>query len=1185
MPWIILPSGSDLPPDALSEQVALRESLKDAVKSATTSVALYDAVMTLLCASPYTGFETLVDAELRDLKRAEFNAADNRLLFTFNGARCKGAVLDRKRAALGAFFAAVRCAANQPPSEDAVDQLVRLAGTSGLPGGQDDGRRTTLVSDIKRMADDMGRCHVGFPNWNELVELAAGTLPLNADPDAAIAAHDQLINRVLELNNDLPRAARQTLTSSVVETRIGAILQSPARERLEQLLREEKGRYAAANEEKEAEDDLGALARRIDVAWPAYRRWSEEVRRAVGLQELEEALAASFDATVLALARLSSLIDEAETLFSLLVRPPLQRADGAPLCVDGKPVFGSLSPYVFCRLADYQTFMFMNLGQCVTGRDQHGPTIRPPLTERSRRIGGEPIDWPVFDFEFSETGPGNPFYRPLLSTFVDGLTCGIQFYNCSPVLYLEDSSPPPTVWVPGAGSLIPKPVAKIKDEHDVPARVSFKVPGDGSFIPKPVAKIKDEHDVPAGVSFNLTRRYVPVYEFSGNLDEPVVAARVVAQMAVGFGGGEGRADAVELENYCWSFIGNMDSRRWPILREIVRARRSDLADLPGTLEELLGGFVGLDKRRMLPRLGAAASTRISRPLDLGGTNRIWYETVAFLDNEYVLCQTPYLPSPGLPSSSAAYAPSGGEGEEKAREGDGATGLPSSSDTSVPPSMEDEGEEKRREPARAGGSEEGNGGQPQMEDETMGKKKKKELAPGLAEALQAFRFRYFRRVRRSRLNLDAPAPRDELMTRKVLKITANNRPHAADVLQDDRDRREEQRGDGKKIATRVTFGVSLPVVLNIDENYAAFRQEKGQLRAIKAKGDLLRKNRAKRRNGNAVMAAIIRSMRHPGWIPPDTGSSLSADVFASAIMMNSAELLKDWQTLKATELRRPPSGQEWCHLHGHGDGGDERVPNFVLGSAHCNTEQLAIESAHREITQSAGARYILHSTAYLFRDDSMDEKLNYLGPAPVQTGSGSMRADQDTIRRRAEERKDASKNAPVAKFIRYKIFDGRTSSKVFDHTFEAQSEFFDINQYRILYRTVQIMLDWDGFVRDWRLHVANEFKPAPPAHNPGVNEERMGERVLNVRKRPPGDRTEKVSEIKRTKGDGEEKPMEPDGGDDVEERPRGDMPVKEPGDVATPPMEDERGAGGTEERRDDGSMDMEDPPEGGGRMDR
>ncbi|MBI5164955.1 MAG: hypothetical protein HY985_13770 [Magnetospirillum sp.] len=47
---------------------------------------------------------------------------------------------------------------------------------------------------------------------------------------------------------------------------------------------------------------------------------------------------------------------------------------------------------------------------------------------------------------------------------------------------------------------------------------------------------------------------------------------------------------------------------------------------------------------------------------------------------------------------------------------------------------------------------------------------------------------------------------------------------------------------------------------------------------------------------------------------------------------------------------PPTDQEWCHLIGHGDGGTETPENFVAGSKHCNTEQLAIECALRFDTE-------------------------------------------------------------------------------------------------------------------------------------------------------------------------------------------------------------------------------------------
>jgi hypothetical protein len=47
-----------------------------------------------------------------------------------------------------------------------------------------------------------------------------------------------------------------------------------------------------------------------------------------------------------------------------------------------------------------------------------------------------------------------------------------------------------------------------------------------------------------------------------------------------------------------------------------------------------------------------------------------------------------------------------------------------------------------------------------------------------------------------------------------------------------------------------------------------------------------------------------------------------------------------------DLQRIRTDQEWCHLLGHGDGGGETPDNFVAGSKHCNTEQLALELTQR-----------------------------------------------------------------------------------------------------------------------------------------------------------------------------------------------------------------------------------------------
>lgn len=218
--------------------------------------------------------------------------------------------------------------------------------------------------------------------------------------------------------------------------------------------------------------------------------------------------------------------------------------------------------------------------------------------------------------------------------------------------------------------------------------------------------------------------------------------------------------------------------------------------------------------------------------------------------------------------------------------------------------------------------------------------------------------------------------------------------------------------------------------------------------------------------------------------PGNGA-LSATVLANAILAEREEdappAANDWLILKDRALGRFPTDQEWCHLMGHGDGGDERVGNFVAGSFHCNTEQLAIESAQRPTTHQSD-RFLLNSTAYLITDDSMRRDL--AGNAYVSADPRYLsRAYPDSRPPRAEQpAPDAeidrlSTNAPVAAFIRYKIIDkgadGDENNKVFDYVFEGQSEFFDRNQYNILGATVRLLLEPDKFFRDLR----DTFPPA------------------------------------------------------------------------------------------------------------
>jgi len=74
----------------------------------------------------------------------------------------------------------------------------------------------------------------------------------------------------------------------------------------------------------------------------------------------------------------------------------------------------------------------------------------------------------------------------------------------------------------------------------------------------------------------------------------------------------------------------------------------------------------------------------------------------------------------------------------------------------------------------------------------------------------------------------------------------------------------------------------------------------------------------------------------------------------------------------TERTRIRTEQEWCHLLGHGDGGTEDPANFISGSKHCNTEQLAIELGQRtaRLAYKLNGKLTAKITAYLFPNDGI-----------------------------------------------------------------------------------------------------------------------------------------------------------------------------------------------------------------------
>ncbi|MFY0600601.1 MAG: hypothetical protein JXR03_13095 [Cyclobacteriaceae bacterium] len=111
------------------------------------------------------------------------------------------------------------------------------------------------------------------------------------------------------------------------------------------------------------------------------------------------------------------------------------------------------------------------------------------------------------------------------------------------------------------------------------------------------------------------------------------------------------------------------------------------------------------------------------------------------------------------------------------------------------------------------------------------------------------------------------------------------------------------------------------------------------------------------------------------------------------------------------IQRIVTDQEWCHLYGHGDGGSETYENFVSGSKHCNTEQLAIETGQRTGNYSGLNAKI---TAYLYDNETPEW--------------------------------------PLASWMRYKIYHGE--KKIFDHVYDAQNQSFNYHEFKIVETTVR-----------------------------------------------------------------------------------------------------------------------------------
>lgn len=271
--------------------------------------------------------------------------------------------------------------------------------------------------------------------------------------------------------------------------------------------------------------------------------------------------------------------------------------------------------------------------------------------------------------------------------------------------------------------------------------------------------------------------------------------------------------------------------------------------------------------------------------------------------------------------------------------------------------------------------------------------------------------------------------------------------------------------------RTVLGIGLPIsfrslVRNIinpniqQAKYISYAKASQQSRpTLKNKGASLTRAQGQRKNAGTVMKALNSSLNSP----PAISSTLPATVFANWAIGKSNTTKQEWQVLKDNQASRLPTDQEWCHLRGHGDGGQEHMGNFVSGSYHCNTEQLAIESGQRHATHQKGSKFTLRTTAYLFDNTSLIQSgINYLqSDGAYQTGLGLYKQIHKTPPKVPSDRSQEGTVAPLAAFIRYKIYNqplfSTTPIKMWDHLFEGQSEFMDVHQFEILSTATQFAL--------------------------------------------------------------------------------------------------------------------------------
>lgn len=318
---------------------------------------------------------------------------------------------------------------------------------------------------------------------------------------------------------------------------------------------------------------------------------------------------------------------------------------------------------------------------------------------------------------------------------------------------------------------------------------------------------------------------------------------------------------------------------------------------------------------------------------------------------------------------------------------------------------------------------------------------------------------------------------------------------------------------------------IPRMMDADVNYKCFenidadvlyrKKQKGKVTGTdKPTGLRLQHGQTRERSsaGTVMAYAMIENgsvfaKKFNDWLSRQKGatsaSPLSATDLTNFVIQTDEWSATEWKDDFA-DVRSAPvveTLQEWCHLYGHGDGGKEELKNFVSGSKHCNTEQLAIETGQRKgKIQNLSARV----TAYLYRNYGSVFQSFIEAREVAGVFTSDVMADQEDFFEKIENttklrfKDDFPQNLslassivsgklsvyrslyPLARWLRYKIYHrsdtDQLPSKIFDHIYDAQSQSFDNHEFKILKTTVErVIAEATGNLASYQMEINELLK--------------------------------------------------------------------------------------------------------------